>query len=619
MASENLDIRISAKNLTREAFRAAARDADALAKAEGRVERAAKGMGTATRKSSDVVGKSRGQYVSTGRSLTSLGGITAGVATSMTRALQRMSLAAVASLAAIPVISIKLAVGFESAFAGVRKTVDATEPEFKKLSLGFRALSKEIPISVTEIVKVGEAAGQLGIETRHILGFTDTMSKLGIATNLSADEAATALAQLANITGMSGTDFDRLGATIVDLGNNLATTERQVVDYGLRIAGAGKLAGLAEHDILAIGGAMASMGVAAESGGTSIQKVLNAMTKSVALGSDELKVFAKTAGLSADAFATLFRDDAAEAFTLFVEGLGTSGDAAFKTLEDLGLQGERVIRSFLSLAGAGDDLRVSIARGSRAWRENSALQKETAERLKTTRSNFILLWNQVKDLAISFGDTLLPAVNTVLGGLRAFISQADDSGDATRGMAKASLAFLEATGSLLEGLDDVVIGWNKAVVALTKFRLAIVNTVGVLPEYSHELENSRSSADVFNDIQGELNRTLVDAQATITETGERTVRFNARIEELKEALRKSTEETLKNRAALDAQTEASEDAETQAGETVDAVDTTTFSAFGEVVARWEVPRPRSPRLGRWWRLCRGRPPRRDWGISTGPR
>jgi TP901 family phage tail tape measure protein len=174
-------------------------------------------------------------------------------------------------LTGLAVVSAKLAIDFESSFAGIRKTVDATEEQFADLAKGMRALSKEIPINVNALNKIGEAAGQLGIKTENILGFTKVMAQLGVTTNLSAEQAATSMARLANITQMPQTEFDRLGSTVVALGNNLATTESEIVDFGLRIAAAGEIAGLSEHQILGIGAAMSSVGIQADAGGTAVQ------------------------------------------------------------------------------------------------------------------------------------------------------------------------------------------------------------------------------------------------------------------------------------------------------------------------------------------------------------
>jgi TP901 family phage tail tape measure protein len=323
------------------------------------------------------------------------------------------------------VATAKAAIDFESSFAGVRKTVNATEAEFAELAQGMRDLSKEIPINVNELNKIGEAAGQLGIKTENILGFTEVMAQLGVTTNLSAEQAATSLARLANITQMPQSEFGRLGSTIVDLGNNFATTEAEIVDFGLRIAGAGQIAGLSEHQILAIGSAMSSVGVQAEAGGTAVQKVLNGMTEAVATGGKELTTFAETAGLSAEQFAAAFRDDAANAFNLFVQGLGRQGDQAFVTLDKLKLGNERVIRAFLSLANAGDLLTRNLDTASNAWEQNTALTEEARKRFETTASQLTLLWNRVKDVGITIGNALLPAIQSTIGLLNALMPVLD--------------------------------------------------------------------------------------------------------------------------------------------------------------------------------------------------
>jgi TP901 family phage tail tape measure protein len=168
------------------------------------------------------------------------------------------SIAAASSLAIGA--TVKSASDYESAFAGVRKTVDGTEADFQRLSKGIIEMSKRMPESAEDIAAVAESAGQLGIEKDAILGFTETMTMMGTATNMSSTDAAEALARLANITQMPQDEFDRLGSTVVDLGNNLAATETDIVNMGLRIAGAGNTIGMSEDQILSFAGALSSVG-----------------------------------------------------------------------------------------------------------------------------------------------------------------------------------------------------------------------------------------------------------------------------------------------------------------------------------------------------------------------
>jgi TP901 family phage tail tape measure protein len=319
-------------------------------------------------------------------------------------------------LAALGTLAAKSTIDFESAFAGVRKTVDASEEEFATLEQGIRDMVKEIPAAATEIAGVAEAAGQLGIATENILEFSRTMIDLGESTNLSADEAATALARLANITQMSQTDFDRLGSTIVALGNNLATTEAEIVDMSLRLAGAGKQVGLTEAEILSLAGALSSVGIAADAGGSAFSKVMTNMQLAVETGGEALDNFAAVAGVPAVEFAQAFNDDAAGALIAFIEGLQETenqGVSAIKVLDDMGITEVRMRDALLRAAGAGDLFNQAIEIGTKAWEENTALTTEAAQRYETTASKLEIMRNQLQDVAITFGEILLPVITSV--------------------------------------------------------------------------------------------------------------------------------------------------------------------------------------------------------------
>ena len=194
-------------------------------------------------------------------------------------------------------LSLKSAIDFEDAFVGVEKTVDGTAEQMEELKQGIRNMAKEIPSSTTEISAVAEAAGQLGIQTENILDFTRVMIDLGNSTNLSAEEAASSLAKFANVTKMSADDYEKLGSTIVALGNNFATTEADIVQMATRLAATGELVGLSQSQILSLATAMSSVGIEAEAGGTAMSKLLKQIQTAVETGSDSLNDFAKVAGM----------------------------------------------------------------------------------------------------------------------------------------------------------------------------------------------------------------------------------------------------------------------------------------------------------------------------------
>jgi TP901 family phage tail tape measure protein len=316
----------------------------------------------------------------------------------------------------------KAAIDWEDAFAGVRKTVNATEEQLTALDLSLRKMTETIPTTHRELAGIAETAGQLGIQVENIEDFTRVIAMMGTATRLSNEDAAMGMAQMANIMQTGQKSFDRLGSTIVHLGNNLATTEDRIMEYGLRVAGAGKIAGLTEAQVLGIGGAFASVGVEAEAGGSAVSKVLGSMTEAVATNNKHMKVYAAVAGMSAAEFATAWREDAGLAFTQFVEGLGRSGDQAYVVLRNLGLTDQRLTRGFLSVANAGNLLRRSMDMGTKAWEENIALTKEANERYKTAASRLKMLRNRVYNAAISLGGAFAPLLEMAMDKVQVFVT-----------------------------------------------------------------------------------------------------------------------------------------------------------------------------------------------------
>lgn len=322
----------------------------------------------------------------------------------------------------LPIIGIgvaasKSAIEFESAFTGVEKTVDGTTEQMTALKDGIRQMAKEIPASTTEIAGVAEAAGQLGIKTDDILSFTRVMIDLGNSTNLSATEAASALAKFANVTKMSSKDYDRLGSTIVALGNNFATTEKDIVEMSTRLAATGELAGLSEPQILALATAMSSVGIEAEAGGSAMSKLLKKIQVSVETGDKSLTKFAKVAGVSVEEFKKAYGEDAVKAMGMFISGLNDTernGKSAIAILDDMGLNEVRLSNTILSLANGEEVLNGALELGQKAWEENNALTNEASKRYQTFESKLKTTQNKLKDVGITIGNIILPYIDKFL-------------------------------------------------------------------------------------------------------------------------------------------------------------------------------------------------------------
>lgn len=308
---------------------------------------------------------------------------------------------------------VSASIEFESAITGVYKTVEGTPEQLAAIADGIKKMSTEIPATTTEIAAVAEAAGQLGIAADDVLSFSRVMLDLGESTNLTADEAATALARFANITGTAADDYERLGSVIVGLGNNFATTEAEITEMATRLASAGTLAGLTESQIMALATAMSSVGIEAEAGGTAMTQTLTAIEKAVADGGKKLEEFARIAGMSASGFANTWESDAITAVQAFIAGLGgldEQGESATLVLDELGLSGVRQSNMLKSLALASETLTDAVATANRAWEENTALVEEASKRYDTTEAKMAMLENSFTNVKAAIGDSLSPAL-----------------------------------------------------------------------------------------------------------------------------------------------------------------------------------------------------------------
>lgn len=484
---------------------------------------------------------------------------------------------------------------FESAMAGVAKTTDLSEVELAQMSDSIKEMSERIPLTTTELAGIAEAGGQLGIAKEDLLSFTETMAMLGTATNVTSDEAATMIAQFANVTGLDPDKYENLGSAIVDLGNNSATTESKIMELSQRFAAAASVAGFSETDILGFAAATSSLGIEAEAGGSALSKLVSNIQLAVETG-DGLNEFAAVAGMSADAFAQAWGVDAAGATAQFITGLNNTernGKSAIAVLDEMGLSEVRLRNAVTSLAKSGDLLTDSISMSSAAFKENTALAKEANTRYSTSESRLQILKNSFNNLKIAVGNQLNPAlenltkigegvidwatefvethegivpvITAVVAGLAVFAAGITAVAIASSVGAKAVAAFKAALDVATGGATFLITAIMAVVTALTTLILSFDDGV----ESAYELtEASRESVKELDNIKQAYADSSAKTEAAIITSG----RYVDMLRELEPQLDNSTEAQTRYKLIVDQLNELFPDLNLQIDENTHAIE-----------------------------------------------
>ena len=457
--------------------------------------------------------------INVGESLQTAGGKIEKVGEGMQTAGSALTKTVTTPLLAGGTAAVKASIDFDTAFTGVKKTVDGTEEDFANLKTGIMDMSQELPASAKEIANVAEAAGQLGIKKENILEFSRTMIDMGESTNLSSDQASESMAQFANIVQMSQDDFDRLGSSIVDLGNHGASTEADIMAMTTRLAAAGHQVGMTEPEIVGLAASMADLGIEAEMGGSAMSKLLINMQVAATNGQEANKVIEKTGynlrdlqmmashdaesfgalaesmgytkaelkgfvdasstleqfsevtGMTAEQFKQAFEEDAVGALAAFMKGLqdaNLSGDDAITVLDNMGITEVRLRDTILRTVSAGDAMVDSVKRSNDAWESNTALTEEANKRYESTASQLEIAKNKITAAAISIGEDLAPTVVELMdsvAGLAEKFADLDPEMQKTiikaAGIAAAAGPVLKIGGQATEGLGKITSGLGK--------------------------------------------------------------------------------------------------------------------------------------------------------------
>ena len=414
-----------------------------------------------------------------------------------------------ASLVAAFAGGIAAAAAFEEQFVNVKKTLNVSgdakqaEAAFDNISKRLREMVKLAPITTEAINEIAAIGGQLGVAASEIVSFTDTIQKLTIATNLSADQAALSMARLQEITGTAGTELDNLGSSLVALGNNFAATESEIVTAALQIATAtAQIGGEMNQtavDALAFSTTLKAIGQPSQAGATAIVRLMTELSEAIALGGKNLEIFAQVAGMSVESFQSLFEIDSTKAVALFIDGLNNVeklGKTNIGVLQELGLGQVRTQKAILATAKASDTLFEAIEVANAAFIENNALNEEAERRYETLVSEIIKGKNVLKGEILDFG-----------------LDNIETGTNAIRQLNNALLTVVQGLRFMLErsvATFSVIVG---GVVAIKAFSTNLSIAREAMGMYAASAIRAGKANDYFNaSVTRPLQNTIVDGK-----------------------------------------------------------------------------------------------------------
>lgn len=323
------------------------------------------------------------------------------------------------------IMPIKVAMDFETSMAEVRKVVDFDTPQqFKQMGDDLLQMTHRIPMAGRELAQIAASGGQLGIARKDIAGFTETVAKMSVAFDMAADQAGDSMAKLANVYKIPIAQIGRLGDAINHLSNSSPAKASDLVNTLGRVGGVAKQFGLTELQTASLANAFISLGKTPEIAGTAINGMLTKLSTADRQGGKFQRTL-KNMGISAQELKANIAKNGEQALVDFLKQLNKlpKADQMGALVDLFGLEYaddvavlagniEAYEKSIRALKETGSDGKPLFA---------GSMDKEFAARSATTANNVQLLKNQLMHLAISIGSVMLPAVNSLVAGLKPWV------------------------------------------------------------------------------------------------------------------------------------------------------------------------------------------------------
>lgn len=357
------------------------------------------------------------------------------------------------------------AVKFESSMADVRKVVDFDSPEqFKQMGKDILDLSTRIPMAAEGLAQIVAAGGQSGIARDELLGFAESAAKMGVAFDITAEQAGDMMAKWRTAFKMGQSDVVKLADKINFLGNTTAASAPLISDVVTRIGPLGSVGGVASGEIAALGASLVGSGVTSEIAATGIKNLILALVSGESATKSQNEAFAAL-GLNAVDMAKYMQKDARGAILSVLEAVQRL-DKEQQASVMAELFGKESISAIVPLLSNLDALKTNFDAVSDASKYAGSMEKEFQTRAETTANAMELMNNSIYRTKVAIGQGLLPAIAPV----------ASVVADAATAVGNFATEYPNLTGAVLGGtgaLFGVAAAASAFMWALNGARLAL--------------------------------------------------------------------------------------------------------------------------------------------------
>ncbi len=385
---------------------------------------------------------------------------------------------AVAPVASIA-IPAKLAIDFESSMADVKKVTNFDDAGFKVFSKDILDMSTRLPIAASGLAQIASAAGAAGIAEADLRPFVEDAAKMGVAFDISAEQAGAAMTGLRNNFKLNQDEVRLLGDAMNALANNMDAKAGQIVDFANRTGGTARIYGFTGNEVAALGAAFLDAKVGAEEASTATNAMMVNLGTADKLPKSAQKTLASL-GLSGTALARAFKKDAQGSLLAFLNIVNQSKDP-MSVLADV--FGKEHAPKIAKLMNNMDRYGMALDTATDKSKYAGSTEKEYAARAETTANNIQLLMNKTARLGITIGNTLLPPINKAIEFIGPLI-------DKTTAFAERNEGLVKVVTGVAAGFVALKVGGLAASYGFSMAKSGVLNLMGVAQGVGTVLANT---------------------------------------------------------------------------------------------------------------------------------